>query len=136
MVSEINHHEGTSIQFEVYPVIKQERDQRSNKRADYSILRVYNRITYIVIEIKLSVGAVITSGDSDNLAQLFLEVYYVYEEEKERRKHVNTTILCVLTDGITWHLIKINMQCKPLKFVVLITTKDQVVWDSNLKCDL
>ncbi len=41
-------------------------DNRENKLSDYSIYRVYNHVTYIVIEVKLSVGASLTAADKDS----------------------------------------------------------------------
>ena len=42
------------IKFQVYPVVREETDRRQNKQSDYSILKIFNRITYIVVQVKLS----------------------------------------------------------------------------------
>lgn len=122
--------------FEIYPVVKEEGDERYNKESDYSIFRILNRVTYIVIEVKLSVGACLTAEDQDKLAQLFLEGIYLFTSEGKSRK--NSLLLCVLTDGTTWHMIKTDMTCKPLKFsLYTCTTYQDQKWDSNIStiCD-
>ena len=52
--------EDKHIMFEVFPVVKEE-DTRENKLSDYSIFRVHNHLTFhltfIIIEVKLAVGA-------------------------------------------------------------------------------
>ena len=50
----------------------------------------------------------------DEFAQLFLEAIYSYE--KEQRKEEYGQILCVLTDGYTWHFVTTTMTGKPLIF--------------------
>ena len=60
-----------------------ELDSRENEEADYSIYKVFNRVTYIVVEVKLAVGAGLTVDDKDKLAQLFLEAIYTWEKEKQ-----------------------------------------------------
>ena len=57
------------------------------------------------------VGGTLTAGDKDHLARLFLEAMYLYDEEGQSKS--NSTMLCVLTDGNTWHLIKTDMRRKP-----------------------
>lgn len=59
------------------------RDKREDKEADYAIYRIVNKVTYIVVEVKLAVGARLTSSDKDKLAQLFLEAIYVHETENK-----------------------------------------------------
>lgn len=94
-------------------------------------------MTYIIIEVKLAVGAVLTTAEKDSLAQLFLEAYYVYGDEGSTQ--LNSKKLCVLTDGTTWHLIEIDLRHKPFTLISAhsISTKTEVPWDSNLNiiCD-
>lgn len=139
VVTDINRKSQKPVKFEIYPVVKEEDDRRENKLSDYSIYKIMNKLTYIVIEVKLSVGASLTCADQDSLAQLFLEAYYVYSGEGRKESHIYTTILAVLTDGTTWHLITTDMSSKPLKFISLstISTRGLVKWDSgfNLICD-
>ena len=138
IVSDINKQSGRNVcKFEVFPVVRQSTDKRENKMCDYSIFRVFNRISYIVIEVKLVVGGTLTAGDKDHLAQIFLESVYTYE--KEGKSTSNSTMLCVLTDGSTWHLIKTDMSCKPLEFksVFSESTKQVQQWDSvSTICDV
>ena len=50
-------------------------DARENKRADFTIFKIQNRITRVVIEAKLN------NHMRDDIAQLFLEVPYADQEE-------------------------------------------------------
>ena len=134
-MSDINKQSGRNVcKFEVFPVVRESTDKRENKMCDYSIFRIFYRISYIVIEVKLVVGGTLTAGDKDHLAQLFLESVYTYE--KEGKSNSNSTMLCVLTDGNTWHLIKTDMSRKPLEFksVFSESTKQVQQWDSV--CDV
>ena len=40
---------------------------------DYSVYRIFNRRTYIIVKVKLSVPHQLTSSERDSLSQLFLE---------------------------------------------------------------
>lgn len=137
IVTDINKLIGIQhVNFEIFPVVKEETDNCENKFSDYSIYRIYNKVTYIIIEVKLAVGAILTTADKDYLAQLFLEAHYVYGEERSTQ---HNSMLCVLTDGTTWHLIKTDVGRKPFKFISLrsISTKTEIQWDTNLNaiCD-
>lgn len=102
IVSDINGSPGPHQKVK-YFLLSRRRMTTGRINFDYFIYRVYNHVTYIVIEVKLSVGASLTSADKDSLAQLFLEAEYVYA--KEMNSKLNSTMLCVLTDGTTWHLM-------------------------------
>lgn len=123
--------------FEIFPKVTEEADRRENKESDYSIFRIMNRITYVIVEVKLSIGRVLTRDDEDKLAQLFLEAIYTFSKEGKSPK--NETLLCVLTDGTTWHMILTDMTCSPLKFKSLcsLSTFNIQAWDSNISeiCD-
>lgn len=120
-----------SVKFVVYPVVREETDRREN---DYSIFKIVNRITYIVVEVKLSIGARLTMDDQDKLAQLFLEAIYIFAKEGKSKE--NSVILCVLTDGTTWHMIKTHMNQFPLHFESIFTCSTTSggarEWDFNL----
>ena len=118
---------GNLCKFEVFPVVH---DKRENKFADYSIFRILNRITYIIIEVKLGIGATLTAAEQDNLAQLFLEAIYTFR--KEGKTLANSTMLCVLTDGNTWHLITADLSHLPIQFKTVFSesTKHVTQWDS------
>ena len=89
--------------FEVEPVVRKEQNSRYNKKADYSIFKIWNRKTYIMIEVKLSVSNPLKASDKNSLAQLFLEMIYCCDQEN------TTQMLCILTDGFTWHCIATDM---------------------------
>ena len=137
IVSDINKRNVSKCKFEVFPVVKESTDKHENKQSDYSIFRIFNKITYIIFEVKLVVGGTLTAGNKDHLAQLFLEAMYLYDEEGQSKS--NSTMLCVLTDGNTWHLIKTDMRRKPLAFksVCSESTKQVQQWDSvSAICDI
>ena len=96
--------------FEIFPV-QQESDARNNKQSDYSIFKIYNKRTYIMIEVKLDVPSRLTAATKDNLAQLFLEAIYCQSNEGKRE------MMCVLTNGFVWHCIVTEFSDRPLKFL-------------------
>lgn len=79
IVNDINRSfQNQHVKFEIFPVVAEAVDKRQNKFADYSIYRIWNDVTYIMIEVKLAVGMVLSSDESDSLAELFLEAYYIH----------------------------------------------------------
>ena len=90
----------------IYPVVKMFEDKRKNKRFDYILMRLVNRRCIIVFELKLSVGTII-SGCEDSLAQLFLEVKYAVEKDKDPY----SKMVCVLADHENWHILMIRLRC-------------------------
>lgn len=76
--------------FEIYPSVTEEADKREDKESDYSIFRVINKLTYIIVEVKTSVGRRLTVDEQDKLAQPFLKAIYIYR--KEGSSLVNQTI--------------------------------------------
>ena len=138
IVEECNEQFGRMIcKFEIFSRVTDEPDKRQNKETDYSIFKVVNRCTYIVIEVKLSVGRRLTTADQDSLAQLFLEAVYIWK--KEGSSEQNNIVLCILTDGTSWHMMKINIMIRPLQFLTLYSCSTMGVkpWDSNVStiCD-
>ena len=138
IVEEANAVLGRKVcKFAIFPVMTEEADKRENKESDYSIYKIMNRLTYILVEVKLYVGRRLTKDDQDKLAQLFLEAIYVYS--KEGKSVNNRILLCVLTDGTSWHMVQTDMTCFPLKFQSLFScsTCQVEMWDSNLStiCD-
>ena len=70
IVDEVNKKTSSICLFEVCPIIKKEPDARST---DYSIFRIYNKKTYVMIEVKLDVPTKVIGATRDNIAQLLLE---------------------------------------------------------------
>ena len=69
IVSDINKQSGRNVcKFEVFAVVRESTDKRENKMCDYSIFRIFNRLSYIVIEVKLAVGRTLMAADKDHLA--------------------------------------------------------------------
>ena len=62
--------------FSIYPVVKRESDARQNKRANFMIFKIQNRITRVVIEAILNISQNLNNHMRDDLAQLFLEAQY------------------------------------------------------------
>ena len=98
--------------FDVFPVIQKEVDARYNKLADYSIYKIFNKRTYIIVGVKLSVPHRLTSSEKDNLSQLFLEAMYCSSNET-----VSQIMMCILTNGTVWHMIETDMAKKPIQFI-------------------
>ena len=111
--------------FEIFPVVKEEDDRRYNKLSDYSIFRIFNKIIYAILEVKLRVGTKLTNADKDDLAQLFLEVLYLHEDEKNV---VVEKPMCILTDGYSWHFILTDVSKRPFEFVQLFTIITKGNW--------
>lgn len=119
-VTDINDKEFSGVRtckFEIFPVVREEVDKCENKKADFSIFKIFNELTYIVIELKLSVGGSLNTQDHDIYAQVLLEAYYAYH--KDGKQQANSTMLCVVTDGTTWHLFTTNFNCRPFAFKIL-----------------
>ena len=110
VVDELNKKDSL-YRFEIFPVVQQESDTRNNKQSDYSIFKIYNKRTYIMIEVKLDVPFMLTAATKDNLAQLFLEAIYCQSNEGKRE------MMCVLTNGFIWHCIVTEFRYRPLKFL-------------------
>lgn len=53
------------------------------------ILKVLKKVTHVVIEVKQSIGTVVTAAMKNEMAQLFLEAIYCYEMEKRGKKYCN-----------------------------------------------
>lgn len=121
--------------FEIFPVVKEEDDRRYNKLSDYSIFRIFNKIIYAILEVKLRVGTKLTDADRDDLAQLFLEVLYLQENENHV---VVQKPMCILTDGYSWHFILTDVSKRPFKFVQLFTiiTKDNWGLSTSTICNI
>ena len=106
--------------FIIKPVVKEESDSRQNKFSDVGLHRVllYNERTYVILECKASVGAVLTGGDNimNNVSQLFLEAIYMHTEEnaKLRAAQQYDFIMCILTGSMSWHIFLLNLRGKPI----------------------
>ena len=107
IVSELNKKERL-YRLEIIPVFEEERDARTTKQFDYSVFKIYNKYTYIMVEVKPNI---LTSATKDNLAQLFLEAIYCQSNEGQGE------MMCVLTNSFVWHCIVTEFSNKPLKFL-------------------
>ena len=94
----INNEDSSLHQFEVFPIVKKEADARNNKLADYTIYKIYNKRTHVVVEVKLDVPDRLSAATQDNLAQLFLEAVYC-SSQKEKG---DSKMMCILTNGLVW----------------------------------
>ena len=91
----------------VEPVVfHNEDDSRKDKKSDYAILKIVNRRTVLVVEIKSGIGTELYSVKTE-LAQLFLEVHYSMQDCKE------SNIVCVLTDTSSYHIFVLNLEHTP-----------------------
>ena len=80
-------------------------DARKNKKTDYVIMRLVNQQTVVVVELKPIISKDLGYLEKE-LAQLFLEVYYV---QKEDTKCIYQYMLAVLSDRQTWHMFILNL---------------------------
>lgn len=76
-------------------------------------MRLINKRTLLVMELK----PVIAEGLgllNNELAQLFLEIYYAWEEDHYSRNCNYENILGILSDKFMWHIFDIDVQL-PMK---------------------
>ena len=87
IVDHLHRQEEEKYQLIIYPVVKTFIDRRKNKRSDYVLIRLMNKRSVIVFEIKLSVGSVISAC-----------------------KESLETMICVLADHANWHILVIDLR--------------------------
>ena len=81
-------------------------DARHSKKSDYNIIKIANRRTIVVVELKDFVAPNFLGNDKA-LAQLVLEVYYAKEKD-----HSNyTSIVGVLASVYSWHIMLLSVDC-------------------------
>lgn len=125
ILEELNTQEGKhSFRGTVFPVVKEEKDHRRDKRTDYYLFTINNKLIRIVIEVKTVVPTQLT-GDAQtkkHCAQLFLEISYA--KDKNFVKHRKSdNILGILTDSMNWHF-----------FLIDVHTPFKIIRYSNLQC--
>ena len=81
-----------SYKFCIYPTVYDvPTDHRKDKQADYVIIKIHNKRTIAVIELKLLVSVSITAANKDHIAQLIYEAYSVCMQEGTDYKN----LLCI-----------------------------------------
>ena len=91
--------------FTIFPIIfPVEKDHRRDKKSDFVVLKIVNKRTLVIIELKLSVGTDITGGDKDNISQLLYEAYLVCKKESKYQK-----LLCTYANQSHWHFFIMDM---------------------------
>lgn len=86
--------------FEIFPIVYKCADNhRKDKRSDYVILKLRNKRTIVVVELKTLVGTQLTGDDKDAIAQLIYEGYLVCHDEKDHYK----SLICVYANHASWH---------------------------------
>ena len=96
----------------IFPVVKDD-DARRNRYADFSILKIKDSLTWVVIEAKLNISETVNYGMRNDRAQLVLETIYSDQQENNRQEKT----LCGLTNGTTWHIFVVNMRTRSLDFL-------------------
>lgn len=98
--------------FLMKPKLTENMDGRTDKRSDLSLLKVVNCRTFILIELKLTVGEIFTGDiiNLDNFAQLLLEGIYAFEEDREKYQTRYRQLLLVLSNGYVWHIFLVDME--------------------------
>jgi hypothetical protein len=103
----IADHLGDDYRVKVLPVVFEVPDDgRQNKKSDYTIIRVNNKRTVVVVELKSEVSTKLEENEKE-LAQLFLEVHYSVEPDKKRCDYDRT--IAILGDSKTWHVFILNV---------------------------
>ena len=76
----------SEVNFSVLPAVYLDPDDsRRNKYADYMLLKMKNKKTYVVVELKKSTNVEVKNLDSTHLAQLLQEINFVHIEEKMKK---------------------------------------------------
>ena len=88
--------------FVVYPIVYEENSD--HRKADYILIKLVNRRTVAVFELKLKVGTTLCNDDKNPLAQLFAEARLVCEREESYRDFI-----CVYGNQDTWHIFVLDM---------------------------
>ena len=85
----------------VYPV---QTEHRKDKESDLVTVRIRNKRTIVVIELKSAVSAGLGDRDKDPLSQLFYEMYLVCQEEGKNYKD----LIGIYGNYCTWHLFLVD----------------------------
>ena len=91
----------------IAPSVKiDEDDARHNKKSEYSIIRITNERTVVVVELKESVSLSLYTNEKE-LAQLLLEIHYQSETDNltDPAMPSYTSIVGVLADSHSWHIL-------------------------------
>ena len=107
LTSKLNSTRGKqSYRFSISPIVYEvPTDHRKDKQADYVILKIHNKRTIAVIELKLLVSASITAADKDHIAQLIYEAYSVCMQEGTDYEN----LLCIYASHDMWHFFLMDM---------------------------
>ena len=92
-----------SYKFCIYPTVYDVHNHRKDKQADYVIVKIHNKRTIAVIELKLLVSASITAANKDHIAQLIYEAYSVCMQEGTDYEN----LLCIYASHDMWHFFLI-----------------------------
>ena len=69
----------------IFPVVKDD-DARRNKYADFSILKIKDSLTRVVIEAKFNISETVNYRMRNDIAQLVLETIYSDQQENNRQE--------------------------------------------------
>ena len=130
IVDYLHSQEGEKYQLIIYPVVKTFSD---DKKSDCVLVRLMNKRSMIVFELKLNVGSVLT-GCKDSLAQLFLEAKYAAEKDWKGGSDTYPTMVCVLADHDNWHVLVVDLR-QPfhvLEYFFLYQPKIETLFFSEL----
>ena len=76
-----------------------------HRQADYVIVKILNRRTIAVIELKLDVSLGISAKSKDHIAQLIYEAYCVCKQEGTDYEN----LLCIYANHESWHFFLMDM---------------------------
>ena len=108
----------------VFPVIKANpNDRRSNRRSDYSLVRLNNQRTVIVCEVMFGITQEL-GALSQEFAQLFLEVFYVIRTDREKNRDYKH-LIAILADHLIWHIMVLDISSKPYSIISYVCVTNE-----------
>ena len=110
----------------VFPVVKANpSDRRSEKRSDYSLIKLNNERTVLICEIKFGISQEVAEL-SQEFAQLFLEVFYAIGTDKDEN-HYYKHLIGILADHLTWHIMVLDISSKPYGIISYVCAANETL---------
>ena len=118
--------------FRILPVIlPHPENHRRDKKADYVLVKIQNKRSLVICELKLMVPCAVTSENHKELAQLFLEAYYCHQHDSSKGMEYEQ-LLCILGSHEHWHFFLVDVRI-PLKVITYYKSKSKP--EENVICE-
>ena len=119
--------------FRILPVIlPHPENHRRDKKADYVLVKIQNKRSLVICELKLMVPGAVTSENHKELAQLFLEAYYCHQHDSSKGMKYEQ-LLCILASHEHWHFFLVDVRRIPLKVITYYKSKSKP--EENVICE-